>query len=130
VVIVLGGWHAELRGAETVRHPFLGVTHITRTETSPRNVTMHIVRIDLTIPGIGFKLTPPGGRWGGFRIALRAERRGKGSPKIYTITASARDRADNVGTATATCVVAHDRRKRHDHRHADGHDAFDARGAR
>src|SRR5262245_14680804 len=47
--------------AEVVDHPFLGVTHITRTETSPRPVTMHIVRIDLTIGGIGFRLTPPGG---------------------------------------------------------------------
>src|SRR5262245_47811982 len=47
--------------AEIVDHPFLGVTHITRTETSPRPVTMHIVRIDLTIAGIGFRLTPPGG---------------------------------------------------------------------
>ena len=47
--------------AETIDHPFLGVTHITRTETSPRPVTMHIVKIDLTIPGIRFRLTPPGG---------------------------------------------------------------------
>src|SRR5262249_15406916 len=47
--------------AEVVDHPFLGVTHITRTETSPRAVSMHIVRIDLTIAGIGFRLTPPGG---------------------------------------------------------------------
>src|SRR5262245_4485800 len=47
--------------AEIVDHPFLGVTHITRTETSPRPVRMHIVRIDLTIAGIRFRLTPPGG---------------------------------------------------------------------
>src|SRR5262245_45496412 len=47
--------------AELVDHPFLGVTHITRTETSPRQVTMHIVRIDLSIVGIRFRLTPPGG---------------------------------------------------------------------
>ena len=46
---------------QVVDHPFLGVTHITRTETSPRAVTMHIVRIDLDIAGIGFRLTPPGG---------------------------------------------------------------------
>src|SRR5262245_3699509 len=48
-------------GAEVVDHPFLGVTHITRTGTSPRAVTMHIVRIDLTVPGIQLRLTPPGG---------------------------------------------------------------------
>src|SRR5262245_50185635 len=49
------------RAAESLDHPFLGVTHITRTETSPRSVTMHIVMIDLSVPGIRFRLTPPGG---------------------------------------------------------------------
>src|SRR5262245_21353177 len=54
---------ASIAGAaELVDHPFLGVTHITRTETSPRAVTMHIVRIDLAIAGISFRLSPPGGR--------------------------------------------------------------------
>src|SRR5262245_66019948 len=53
---------ASIAGAaELVDHPFLGVTHITRTESSPRAVTMHVVRIDLTIAGIDFRLTPPGG---------------------------------------------------------------------
>ena len=47
--------------AETVDHPFLGVTHVTRTETSPRAVTMHVVQIDLSLPGIRFRLSPPGG---------------------------------------------------------------------
>src|SRR5262249_37537761 len=58
LVWIIGGTSSA---AEVVDHPFLGVTHITRTETSPRAVTMHIVRIDLTIVGIGFRLTPPGG---------------------------------------------------------------------
>src|SRR5262245_3055455 len=51
----------DAAASEIVDHPFLGVTHITRTETAPRAVTMHIVRIDLTVPGIAFRLTPPGG---------------------------------------------------------------------
>ena len=46
---------------EAVRRPFAGVTHITRTETSPRDVRMHIVMIDLTTPGLRFKVTAPGG---------------------------------------------------------------------
>jgi len=58
LVRIIGGTSSA---AEVVDHPFLGVTHITRTETSPRAITMHIVRIDLTIVGIGFRLTPPGG---------------------------------------------------------------------
>lgn len=48
--------------AETVTQtPFAGITYIRRNETSPRNLTMHIVLVDLTAPGIRFKLTPPGG---------------------------------------------------------------------
>jgi exopolysaccharide biosynthesis protein len=42
---------------ESVEQPFPGVTHITRMGTVP----MHILRIDLATPGLGFKLTPPGG---------------------------------------------------------------------
>src|SRR5215831_16940380 len=60
-LVLLCGVKTSLFAAETVDHPFLGVTHITRTETSPRAVTMHIVQIDLSLPGIGFRLTPPGG---------------------------------------------------------------------
>lgn len=54
-------WAVGLPAAETVEHPFTGITHITRTETSPRNVTMHVVEIELAAPGIHFELTPPGG---------------------------------------------------------------------
>jgi hypothetical protein len=46
---------------QTVQHPFVGVTHITRDETAPRHLRMQIVTIDLTAPGIRFKVTPPGG---------------------------------------------------------------------
>ena len=60
-LLLFCGLCPDSNGAEIVDHPFLGVTHITRSETSPRSVTMHIVRIDLTIPGISFRLTPPGG---------------------------------------------------------------------
>ena len=59
---LVAGYAAGLAGAETVRHPFLGVTYIERTETSPRIVHVHVVQIDLTAPGIRFKLTPPGGK--------------------------------------------------------------------
>jgi exopolysaccharide biosynthesis protein len=47
--------------AETVDRPFRGVTHIVRTETVPRALRIHILKIDLTAPGIAFKLTSPGG---------------------------------------------------------------------
>ncbi len=48
--------------ADVVEQPFHGVTHITRTESEPRSLHIHIVKIDLSAPGIRFKLTPPGGR--------------------------------------------------------------------
>jgi hypothetical protein len=51
----------EVEAQETVRRPFVGVTHIARTDTSPRDVRLHIISIDLSAPGIRFKVTPPGG---------------------------------------------------------------------
>jgi len=50
-----------LDGAQTVRKPFVGVTTIIRTETTPRNLRMHIVQVDLNANGVRLKLTPPGG---------------------------------------------------------------------
>src|ERR1041384_2612250 len=54
------GWDLG-QAAQTVEHPFMGVTHITRTETAPRTMNMHIVLVDLTAPGLRFELTAPGG---------------------------------------------------------------------
>ena len=51
------------------------------------------------------RITPDGS--GGFVVELRAERLGSGSGRVYTISATATDRADNVRTATATCIVPH-----------------------
>lgn len=48
-------------GPQSVERPFRGVTHITRAETNPRNVVMHIVTIDLRQPGIRVKVSPPAG---------------------------------------------------------------------
>ncbi len=53
---------AGLWAADTVERPFQGITHIQRTETAPRNLHIHIVKIDLAAPAIRFKLTPPGGK--------------------------------------------------------------------
>jgi len=38
-----------------VTQPYVGVTHIARTESTPRPVTMHILEIDLDAPGIQFR---------------------------------------------------------------------------
>lgn len=54
-------WPGALIAADTVERPFPGVTHISRTETEPRSLHIHIVKIDLTAPGLRFKLTAPAG---------------------------------------------------------------------
>ena len=59
LVIVLS-WSCLLYAATTVQHPYIGITAITETETVPRILNMHIIKVDLTSPGIGFKLTPQG----------------------------------------------------------------------
>ena len=51
-------WSSLLHAATTVTHPYVGIIAITDTETSPRNLTMHIIEVDLTAPGIGFIFTP------------------------------------------------------------------------
>ena len=47
--------------AETVTHPYAGVTYIDRTDDAPHAIHMHLALIDLHAEGIRFKLTPPGG---------------------------------------------------------------------
>jgi exopolysaccharide biosynthesis protein len=59
-VLLWCGW-SPAHGAVTIEHPFIGITHIIRTGTSPRAINMHIVLIDLTAPGLRFELTAPGG---------------------------------------------------------------------
>jgi exopolysaccharide biosynthesis protein len=50
-----------LPAAEVVTRPFRGIVTISRTESDPRNLTIHIFKIDLTARGLALKLTPPGG---------------------------------------------------------------------
>src|SRR5436305_1195947 len=58
---VSGLWFGVAQAETATTHPHLGITYIIRAETSPRPLRMHIVVIDLSVPGIAFKLTPPGG---------------------------------------------------------------------
>jgi hypothetical protein len=45
----------------------------------------------------------------GDTILLRAERSGRGSSRVYTITYSARDASGNQATASATVTVPHNK---------------------
>jgi hypothetical protein len=48
---------------------------------------------------------------GGFVVRLRAERLGGGHGRIYSLRASAKDRAGNATVVTGTCTVPHDQRR-------------------
>ncbi len=62
LVMVMGsGWTGGLQATTTIDHPYVGITEITRSESLPRAVNMHVVEVDLTAPGIGFEFTSPGG---------------------------------------------------------------------
>ncbi len=42
-------------------------------------------------------------------LSLRAERSGRGTGRIYSVTITATDSVGNTSTATVTCVAPHDR---------------------
>ena len=46
----------------------------------------------------------------GGSVAVRAERSGTGVGRVYTITATATDRAGNTTREVSVCVVPHDQR--------------------
>ncbi|MEO8677690.1 MAG: phosphodiester glycosidase family protein [Vicinamibacterales bacterium] len=48
-------------GQSQVAQPYVGIAYVDRLETSPRPLHMHIAQIDLTAPGLHFKVSPPGG---------------------------------------------------------------------
>ena len=54
VPVIFGG---SLDADSLTTHPYLGVTHIVRTETSPRVEHIHVMLIDLTTPGLRFMVT-------------------------------------------------------------------------
>jgi exopolysaccharide biosynthesis protein len=61
VVVVVAWLSADTPGQARVTQPWAGVTYIDRVETSPRALHMHVAQIDLTMPGLRFKVTAPGG---------------------------------------------------------------------
>jgi len=62
-VLAACGFVAAGRAAETrmVAQPFLGITHTRIDTTVPRKLVMNLVEIDLTVPGVGFAVTPSNG---------------------------------------------------------------------
>ena len=65
----------------TVTQPFLGVTHTHIETTNPRLLDMHLVTIDLGVPGIGFAVTPSNGSASGETVG-RTTRQFLGDQKV------------------------------------------------
>ncbi len=61
LLALLPVWSIVASAAVSVTHPFAGITFIARSESAPRNIRMNVALVDLTEPGISFKLTPPSG---------------------------------------------------------------------
>lgn len=47
--------------AQQAAQPFVGVTYSEKIATTPRSLRMHVAQVDLTAPGIRFKVSSPGG---------------------------------------------------------------------
>ena len=62
VVWVVVVWGTAAAADDIVERPFVGVEHIIRVEAGARPLRIHVVKIDLTAPGIRFKLTPQAGK--------------------------------------------------------------------
>ncbi|MEY4094861.1 MAG: hypothetical protein RLZZ53_2060 [Acidobacteriota bacterium] len=60
-VLTLIGVALGPAGAWQDPQPFIGVTYTERAASSPRPIRMHVAQIDLTAPGIRFKVSAPGG---------------------------------------------------------------------
>ncbi|MFM9024589.1 MAG: phosphodiester glycosidase family protein, partial [Planctomycetaceae bacterium] len=61
---------AAAQETRTVAQPFIGVT-LTRIDTTvPRKLSMNLVEIDLTVPGIGFAVTPSNGGAAGDTVGV------------------------------------------------------------
>jgi exopolysaccharide biosynthesis protein len=59
-VVLCGLLVGSAKAAQTVTHPFLGVTMYHETVTSPRTLNINVAEIDLSAPGISFLVTPRG----------------------------------------------------------------------
>ena len=60
-IVAVGLLLSRHAGAWQVAQPFVGITYAEKIETTPRALRMHVAQIDLTAPGIRFKVSPPGG---------------------------------------------------------------------
>ena len=92
LIFIAALWAASAGATQVITQPFLGVQRIYQTETSPRPLKINVAIIDLTAPGISFKMTPRAASYPGPII--------NGSPG-ETIRQTTRQFADAVGAQVA-----------------------------
>ena len=94
-------------------HRLRQVAHITASDPEsglpPGALAVTVTSNEPELPGPSDTIVTADGA-GGFVVQLRADRRGGGSGRVYTIVATAKDNAGNVARATAACTVPHDAR--------------------
>jgi len=94
-------------------HQLRQVAHVSAADTDSGlargSLTVTVTSSEPQLPGPSDSVVTADGA-GGFFVQLRADRRGEGSGRVYTIVATARDLAGNTARATSTCVVPHDAR--------------------
>jgi exopolysaccharide biosynthesis protein len=61
LLIALVSWPLEPLDGWQSTQPFVGITYFDKTSAQPRPLRMHVAQIDLSAPGIRFKVSPPGG---------------------------------------------------------------------
>ena len=91
---------------------FVEVADVTAEDTgsgiAPDSLVVAVESSEATQPGRpDWRITEGGS--GGLLVELRAARSGKSTGRVYTLTATAADRAGNVARSTVTCTVPHDR---------------------
>jgi hypothetical protein len=86
----------------------MGPLVVTATSNEPESGGRHRGSV-----GTGRRDSAPDIAISGGTVQLRAARARNGTGRVYTITATASDLADNTATETATCVVPHDMRGQH-----------------
>ena len=95
-------------------HRLRQVAHITASDSdsglAPAALLVTVTSNEPQLPGAPDTVVTGDGS-GGFVVELRADRRGGGSGRVYTIVATATDNAGNVARATAACTVPHDARR-------------------
>lgn len=106
LLVLLFVAQTALPAAPVAADPYAGISVVTRTETVPRPITMHVARIDLATPGLRVALTGPDGPLEVIRKTTAEQVRGAGAQlginaHFFVPFPSTQVEADLVGIAAS-----------------------------